>query len=47
MENPMSEKENIIKDARSHFTIRDELNYSAIKDIRNLFRLENSIKIDK
>ena len=43
----MPEKENIIKDAKSHFTIKNELNYTTIKDIRNFFRLENSIKIGK
>ena len=35
-----SEEENIIKDIRNQFRLRKELNYTAVKGIRNLFRLE-------
>ena len=46
IENPRSEKENIIKDIRSLFRLKN-LNYTAIKDIRNLFRLEKETKVIK
>ena len=38
MEDPRSEEENIIKDIRNLLRLRKELNYAAIKDIKNLFR---------
>ena len=39
MENLNLEEENIIKDISHFFRIKEELNYTTIKDIRNLFRL--------
>ena len=42
MENPSPEEENIIKGIRNCFSLKKELNYSANKDIRNLFRLEKN-----
>ena len=47
MENPRSEKGNIIKDVRNFFRLRKEINYYAIKDIRNLFKLEKGTKTIK
>ena len=47
MENARSEKDNIMKDARIFFRLRKEINYYAIKDIRNLFRLEKGAKTIK
>ena len=44
MENPRSEKENIIKDTRNLFKLKKEQNDTAIKDIRNLFRLAKKVK---
>ena len=41
MENLRSEEEKIIKDL---FTLKKEQNDTAIKDIRNLFRLEKEVK---
>ena len=38
MENQRPEKENTIKDIKNLFRPKKELNYSAIKNIRNLFR---------
>ena len=38
MKNVRSEEENIIKDIINLFRLKKELNYTAIKDIRNLFR---------
>ena len=40
MKNPRPEEENIIKDIRYLFRIKEELNLTAFKDIRNLFILE-------
>ena len=37
MTNPRPEKEKIIKDIRNLFILKKELNYTAIKDIGNLF----------
>ena len=42
MKNLTPEEENIIKEIRSLFNIRKELNYTAIKDIRILFRQEKN-----
>ena len=36
----MPEDEKIIKDTRNVFRLKKDLNYTAIKDIRNLFRRE-------
>ena len=47
MENPRSEKQNIIKDLRNIFRLKKELNYIVIKDIENLFRLEKETKAIK
>ena len=38
MKNLRSEEENINKDIRNLFRLKKELNYTSIKDIRNLFR---------
>ena len=38
MKNPRPEEENIIKDIKILFRLKIELNYTAIKDIRNIFR---------
>ena len=37
MESPRLEGEKLIKDIRNLFRLKKELNYTAIKDIRNLF----------
>ena len=44
MENPRSEEEKIIKYIRNHFRLKKQLNYTAIKDLRNLFRREKNTK---
>ena len=41
------EKENIIKDVRSRFRLKRELHFTAIKDIRNLFRRKKGTKAIK
>ena len=38
------EEENIIKDISNIFREKKELNFTAIKDKRNLFRLEKKLK---
>ena len=38
MEDPRSEEEKIIKNTRNLFRLKKELNYTASKDIKNLFR---------
>ena len=40
MESLSLEEENIAKDVRNCFKLKKELNYTAIKHITNLFRLE-------
>ena len=40
-------EEKIIKDMRKLLTLEKELNYTAIKDIRNLFRREKETKVIK
>ena len=40
MESLIIDKRNIIKDIKNIFRLKEELNYSAIRNIRNLFRLE-------
>ena len=47
LENPRPEEENIIKDIRNLFSLQKELNYTAIIDIRNLFRREKQNKAIK
>ena len=44
MENLKSEEENIITDGSNLSTLKKELNHTAIKDIRNLFRREKETK---
>ena len=44
VENSKPEEETIIKDIKNHFRLKKELNYIAIKDTRNLFRLEIQTK---
>ena len=41
------EEKNKIKDVRSHFRLKKELNYTAIKGIKNSFRLEKETKAIK
>ena len=41
------EKENMIKYTRNLFRLKIEINYTAVKDIRNLFRLEKETKAIK
>ena len=36
------DEENIIKDIKKNFKLKKELNYAAIKNVRNLFRLEKN-----
>ena len=43
----MSEKKNITKDISNVFRLRKELYYTAIKYIRNLFRLAKEPKVIK
>ena len=38
MEDPRSEEEKIIKNTRNLFRLKKELNYTASKGIKNLFR---------
>ena len=38
MENPKLEEEKIIKDMKNLFRLNKEVNHTAVKDIRNLFR---------
>ena len=40
MENPKPEEEKTMKDIRNNFRLKKELNYTANKDIGNLFRPE-------
>ena len=47
MENLILEEENIIKDIRKPFRLKKELNYTAIIDTRNIFRLEKETKAIK
>ena len=48
MENLSPEKANIIKYVRNLLRLKRELNYTAIKDIRNFFRLKklNQLKLE-
>ena len=47
MESSRSKEKNITKDRRNHFRLRKEIDYTAIKDIRNLYRLEKDTKAIK
>ena len=47
MESLSLEEENIIKDIRNLSRLKKELNYTAIKDISNLFILEKQTKTIK
>ena len=47
MESLSLEEEKIIKGMRIFFRLKEELNYTVIKDIRNLFRLEKETKAIK
>ena len=47
MENLSLEEENIVKDKRNLFRPIKEQNYTAVKDIGNLFRLEKGINAFK
>ena len=47
MENPRPGEENIIKDIRNLLRLKWRLNYTAMKDVRNLFTLENQTKVIK
>ena len=47
MESLSLEKENIIKATQNLFRLKKELNYTAIKDIRNVFGLEKQTKAIK
>ena len=47
IENPRSVAEKIIGDIWNLFRLNIELNYTAIKDIRNLFRIEKETKAIK
>ena len=44
MENKRPKEEKIIKAVRSFLRLKKELNYTVIKDVRNLFRLEKKPK---
>ena len=46
MENPRPEEEKIMKDINP-FRLKKERNYTAIKDLRNLFRLGKETKAIK
>ena len=47
MENPRPEEEKIIKDIRNLFGLKKELNDTAIRNIKNLFRREIETKTIK
>ena len=47
MRNPWLEEEKIIKDIRNLCRLRNELNYTAINNIRNFFRQEKESKAIK
>ena len=47
MESLKKEEENIIKDTKNLLRLKKELNYPAIKDLRNLFTLEKKTKAIK
>ena len=45
MENSRPAEENTITDVRYLFRLKKELNYTAVKDIRNLFGLDKKPKV--
>ena len=47
IENPTPQEENIMKDLKKIFRLKKELNYTAIKDIRDHLRLEKETKAIK
>ena len=47
MESSKSKEKSITKDRKNHFRLRKEIDYTAIKDIRNLYRLEKNTKAIK
>ena len=47
IENPRPGEENIIKDIRNLFRLKWRLNYTAMKDVKNLFTLEKETKVIK
>ena len=47
MENPRPEKENTIEDRKKFLRLKKEQNYTAIKGVRNLFKLEKETKAIK
>ena len=47
MESLSLEKENLNKDMRHLFRLKKEINYTSIKDIINLFSLENDKAIEE
>ena len=47
MENPKSEEEKIIEDIRTNKLKKKIQNDTAIKDVRNLFRLKTEVKVIK
>ena len=47
MESLILEEQNIIEDIINFFSLKKELNYNAIKDIRNFFRQEKGTKAIK
>ena len=44
LENPRSEEKKTIKDVRNLFRLKNELNYTGIKDIINLFTHKKKLK---
>ena len=40
IENPRPEEEKIIKDKRTLFRLKNEISFSALKSVRELFRIE-------
>ena len=47
MQNPRPEEENIVINIRNHLRLKIEQNYTAVKDIRNLFKLEKETTVIK
>ena len=47
MKNLRPGEEKIIEDMSNLFRLKKELNYAAVKDIRDLFRREKGIKVIK
>ena len=47
MQNTRPEEENIVINIRNHLRLKIEQNYTAVKDIRNLFKLEKETTVIK